>query len=61
MNESARNKLSDAPVEVNNEEALKARLEDAWRTVELQVKTVIRLEAQIKILKEIISEGLRSY
>jgi len=61
MNESARNKLSDAPIEINNEEALKARLEDAWRKVDLNDKIIIRLEAQIKVLKEIISEGLRSY
>ena len=58
MNESARNLLSDVPVEINNEEALTLRLKDAWHQVEKRDKHIIQLEAQIRILKEIISEKI---
>ena len=59
MNDSARNKTVDTPVEINNEEALAARLKEAWRIADTREKEIIKLEAQVKILKEIITEQSR--
>ena len=56
MNDSARNKLSDAPVQVHNEEALQVRLKDAWAQVDKLNTTVAELKAQVKVLKEVIAE-----
>ena len=57
MIESARNVFTDVPVKINNEEALTARLKDAWSEVDKREKQIVELKAQVKILKEIIVEG----
>ena len=59
MNESSRFKDSDVEVIINNEEALATRLEEAWVIVDKYKIELAELKAQVKILKEVISE-LRS-
>ena len=59
--ESARHKLSDAPVEINNEEALAIRLKEAWSIADKKDKEIIELKAQVKILKEVIAENQSGY
>ena len=57
MNDSARFKDSDIEVIINNEEALATRLKEAWAIVDKNKIEIAELKAQVKILKEVISES----
>jgi len=57
MNDSARFKDSDVEVIINNEEALTTRLREAWAIVDKHKIEIAELKAQVKILKEVISES----